>query len=82
MLIEFSNEGYAFYAYKINSSFKPSLSYRLNSVDDLRNGSMPMAIQSDSYYDYFNDEGRLAHRDGNQIWETRFNSWMNKKVFG
>lgn len=82
MLIEFSNEGYAFYAYKNNSSLRPSLNYQLNSVDDLRNGSMPMAIQSDNYYDYFNDEGRLTHRDGNQIWETRFNSWMNKKVFG
>jgi hypothetical protein len=81
MLIEFSNEGYAFYAYKINSSYKPSLSHRLNSVDDLRNGSMPMAIHSDNYYNYFNDEGRLTHRDGNQIWETRFNSWMNQKVF-
>lgn len=81
MLIEFSNEGYAFYAYKINSSYRPSLSYQLNSVDDLRNGSMPMAVHSDNYYDYFNDEGRLTHRDGNQIWETRFNSWMNKKVF-
>ena len=82
MLIEFSNEGYAFYAYKINSPYKPSLSCQLNSVDDLRNASMPMAIQSDNYYDYFNDEGRLTHRDGNQIWETRFNSWMNKKIFG
>lgn len=80
MLIEFSNEGYAFYAYKNNSSLRPSLNYQLNSVDDLRNGSMPMAIQSDNYYDYFNDEGRLTHRDGNQIWETRFNSWINKKV--
>ena len=82
MLIEFSNEGYAFYAYKITSSYKPSLNNRLNSVDDLRNGSMPMAIHSDNYYDYFNDEGRLTHRDGNQIWESRFNSWMDKKVFG
>ncbi|WP_312090715.1 EH signature domain-containing protein [Chryseobacterium sp.] len=82
MLIEFSNEGYAFYAYKIDSTLRPSLNYQLNSVDDLRNGSMPMAIHSDNYYDYFNDEGRLTHRDGNQIWETRFNSWMNNKVFG
>lgn len=82
MLIEFSNEGYAFYAYKIASSYKPSLNNRLNSVDDLRNSSMPMAIHSDNYYDYYNDEGRLTHRDGNQIWETRFNSWIDKKVFG
>lgn len=82
MLIEFSNEGYAFYAYKITSPYRPSLDFKLNSVDDLRNASMPMAIQSDNYYDYFNDEGRLTHRDGNQIWETKFNSWMNKKVLG
>ncbi|MGL5235145.1 MAG: EH signature domain-containing protein [Empedobacter falsenii] len=81
MLIEFSNEGYAFYAYKINSPYKPSLTDQLDSVDDLRNASMPMAIKSDNYYDYFNDEGRLTHRDGIQIWETKFNSWMNKKVF-
>lgn len=82
MLIEFSNEGYAFVAYKINSALKPRLNSQLNSVDDLRNSSMPMAVYTDNYYDYFNDEGRLTHRDGNQIWETRFNSWMNKKVFG
>lgn len=82
MLIEFSNDGYAFYAYKSSSPYKPNLSYQLNSVDDLRNSSMPMAIQSDAYYDYFNDEGRLTHRDGNQIWESKFNNWMSKKVFG
>jgi hypothetical protein len=81
MLIEFSNDGYAFYAYKNNSPIIPNLTYQLNSVDDLRNGSMPMAVQSDYYYDYFNDEGRLFHRDGNQNWETKFSNWMNKKLF-
>jgi hypothetical protein len=80
-LIEFSNEGYAFYAYKNDSPYKPNLKYQLTSVDELRNGSIPMAVQSDAYYDYFHDEGRLTHRDGNQIWETKFNNWMNKKVF-
>ena len=81
MLIEFSHEGYAFYAYKIDSVNRPDLNSQLNSVDDLRNGSMPMALQSDAYYEYYNDEGRLTHRDGTQIWETKFNSWMNEKVF-
>lgn len=80
MLIEFSIEGYAFYAYKTTSPYKPSLNSQLNSVDDLRNSSMPMAVHSDNYYDYFNDEGRLTHRDGNQIWETKFNNWISKKV--
>lgn len=80
MLIEFSDEGYAFYAYKNNSPHRPSLTSQLISVDDLRNASMQMALQSDAYYNYFNDEGRLTHRDGNQNWETKFSSWINEKV--
>ena len=80
-LIEFSNEGYAFYAYKNDSPNKPDMTAKLGSVDELRNSSMPMAIQSDSNYEYYNDEGRLTHRDGYQVWETRFMDWMNKIVF-
>jgi len=80
MLIEFSNEGYAFYAYKINSPNYPKLNYKLNSVDDLRNSNMPLAIKSDSKFYYHSDEGRLFHRDGDDIWETKFNSWINQNV--
>lgn len=76
MLIEFSNEGYAFYAYKINSPNGPNLKSRLNSIEDLRNREMPMLIQSEIY----NEEGRLTHRDGNERWEIKFKSWMNLKV--
>lgn len=82
MLIEFSNEGYAFYAYKNNSSLKPSLNYRLNSVDDLRNSNLDMLIQNTGWGEVYLDNGRLFHKDGRQIWETRFNSWMNNKIFG
>ena len=81
MLIEFSNEGYAFYAYKTNSSYSPSLDFRLNSVDDFRNGSMPMAYHNDTYFESYKNEGRLFHKDGTETWEVRFNKWMNKKVF-
>src|SRR5690606_7251057 len=55
MLIEFSNEGYACCAYKINSPNKPNTSTRLDSVDDFRNSSLPLAIQSDSNYYYTNE---------------------------
>ena len=78
MLIEFSNEGYACCAYKIDSLNKPNLNYKLNSVDDLRNSSLPLAVQSDSNYYYTNEEGRLFH---NENWQHKFNHWLNEKVF-
>ena len=77
MLVEFSDAGYAFYAYKVNGNTRPSLNNILNSVDDLRNGSMHMLIQND--YHYF-DEGRLRHHDGNEIWESKFSRWLSYKV--
>lgn len=77
MIIEFSNEGYACCAYKINSSNKPILNRKLNSIDDLRNSSLPMAIQSDSNYYYTSEEGRLFH---NSNWESKFNHWLKEKV--
>jgi hypothetical protein len=79
MLVEFSNVGYAFYAYKIDSKYKPDLNRKLHSVDDLRNWAMP-TIHPDSQYLQHNQEGRIAHRDGNQSWETKFSGWMNQMV--
>lgn len=77
MIIEFSNDGYACCAYKINSSYKPALNQRLNSVDDLRNSSMDLAITNDANYYYLKEEGRLFH---NGTWETKFNHWLKEKV--
>ncbi len=77
MIIEFSNEGYACCAYKMNSENKPTLDRRIHSVDDLRNSGLPLAIQSDSNYYYVSDEGRLLH---NNNWEAKFNHWLNAKV--
>lgn len=78
MLIEFSNEGYASLAYLINNPSKPDLDEPLNSVDDLRNSAMPFAIQN---YNNHNTEGRLIHSDSNQMWEKKFDNWLNAKVF-
>lgn len=77
MIIEFSNEGFACCAYKMNSPRRPSLNNRLNSVEDLRNGSLPLAIQSDANYYYTSEEGRLFH---NSNWEHKFNHWLKEKV--
>lgn len=77
MIIEFSSDGYACCAYKTNSSNRPPLNRRLDSVDDLRNSSLPLAIQSDSNYYYSSDEGRLFH---NSNWEPKFNHWLKEKV--
>jgi hypothetical protein len=77
MIIEFSNEGFACCAYKMSSPNRPTLNSRLNSVEDLRNSSLPLAIQSDANYYYTSDEGRLFH---NSNWEHKFNHWLKEKV--
>ncbi len=77
MIIEFSNDGFACCAYKLNSSNMPKLSARLNSVEDLRNSALPPAVESDSKYYYFNEEGRLFHKGE---WEPRFDNWLTKKA--
>lgn len=73
MLVEFSDSGYASIAYKIDSVHKPNLTRALNNADDLRNSSMPMAIEPTHY----NEEGRLFHKDGKSKWESKFNNWIN-----
>lgn len=77
MIIEFSNEGFACCAYKLSSLNRPTLNRKLNSVEELRNSSLPLAIQSDANYYYTSEEGRLFH---NSNWEHKFNHWLKEKV--
>lgn len=82
MLIEFSDAGYAFYAYKLSGIYKPNLNYRLESVDELRNGSMPMLVYRSGYsINETNTEGRLTHNDGDLSWEQVFEYWF-KNIAG
>ncbi len=82
MLIEFSDAGYAFYGYKINGNYKPSLNYKLNSVDELRNGNLPMLVYRSGYsIENTNSEGRLSHNDGDLGWEQVFEYWF-KNIAG
>ena len=82
ILIEFSDAGYAFYAYKISGTSKPNLNYLLESVDELRNGSMPMLVYRSGYsINDTNREGRLTHNDGDLNWEQVFEYWF-KNIAG
>ena len=74
MIIEFSNEGFACCAYKLSSPIRPTLSKRINSVEDLRNSSLSLAITNDYYT---KDEGRLFHSGS---WEHKFDYWLKERV--
>jgi hypothetical protein len=83
MLIEFSKDGYAFYGYKLNGSKLPNIKRYLNSVDDLRDGNLPLAVnrRREEIIEH-QDEGRLFHKDGNYQdgtplkWENIFDWWL------
>ncbi len=81
-LIEFSDPGYAFYAYKKNNPAAPSfdaISHR--SVDDFRNSSLPLLVYRSGHYMHsYSDEGRLSHADGDLGWENVFDSWIKTKI--
>jgi hypothetical protein len=77
MLIEFSDEGYAFYAYIANGNNKPDLNRNLSSVDQLRNTGLPRLIyRSGNSITDTNSEGPLSHRDGDVQWEQVFEYWL------
>ena len=77
ILIEFSDAGYAFYAYKSNGMHKPNFSTRMDSVDELRNGNLPyLAYRKGNRITETNEEGRLAHNDGDLWWEEVFKYWF------
>lgn len=80
-MIEFSVEGYAFYAFLKSNEQAPSFNSRVNSINDFTNGSMPMLVYRNGYHlRSFSDEGRLTHRDGDMSWEDVFTNWLNRKA--
>jgi len=79
--IEFSDPGYAFYAYKQNSINSPSMDRNYHNVESLRDGSLPMLVRRSGYHLYdYSDEGRLSHSDGVMEWERVFLGWMKNRV--
>lgn len=81
-MIEFSDPGYAFYAYKANNSVAPSFYAKyVSSVDNFRDGSMPMLVYRSGYHLHsYSDEGRLSHNDGDMKWEDVFSNWLKEKA--
>lgn len=81
-MIEFSDPGYAFYAYKATNSAAPSFDAKyVSSVDNFRDGSMPMLVYRSGYHLHsFSDEGRLSHNDGDMKWEDVFSNWLKRKA--
>lgn len=81
-LIEFSDPGYAFYAYKNTNIYAPSFDAKhIQAVDTFRNPYMPMLVYRSGYYLHsYSDEGRLSHSDGDLDWEEVFSNWLSKKA--
>ncbi|MEG1585813.1 MAG: EH signature domain-containing protein [Bacteroidales bacterium] len=79
-LIEFSDTGFAFYAYRHDNPHCPSLNAVYTGLEELRDASMPIISISDGILlDETTDEGRLRH--ANQ-WEAPFRQFLEKHVLG
>lgn len=79
-LIEFSDTGFAFYAYRQDNPHCPSFNAVYTGLEELRDASMPIIPMSDGILlDESIDEGRLRH--ANQ-WETSFRLFLEKHVLG
>lgn len=77
VIIEFSDVG-AVYIYKKDNSMASLLAqYRIDSIDSLKTPSLEPIYYSDTYYNYFRDEGRLVH---NGFWQSRMDSWIQNKL--
>lgn len=81
-LIEFSDPGYAFYAYKNSNRNAPSFDNRnIYSIDSFRDGTKPMLVYRSGYHLHsFSEEGRLSHLDGGYSWEVVFSKWISKII--
>ena len=81
-LIEFSDQGYAFIASKIEASTPIFSMDKINTVDDLRTKSYNSKLvnREGSYLYNIKDSGRLSHNDGHLSWEQTFAYWIKNKT--
>lgn len=80
-LIEFSDPGYAFYAYHGDNKAPERRFQENKTVDSLRDGSMPYLVRRTGYeLGQTRNEGRLSHLDGDMPWEDVFSYWLRKYV--
>ncbi len=79
--IEFSDPGYAFYAYKQSNIDAPSMDKTYNNVGFFINSDLPMLVYRKGWsVQDSSDEGRLSHSDGVATWEDILSFWMKEKV--
>jgi hypothetical protein len=85
ILIEFSDPGYAFYAYNRTSMNAPKFDKFYNTIDELRSSGMPRLIYRENEdIKESNEEGSLSHSDGKYEngddleWEELFSLWIKK----
>lgn len=79
-VIEFSDVG-SVYAYNVTNSVISAVlkgRKRIEKTDELKDTSLPILVESQGYYSWLQEEGRLTHRGE---WETRLRTWMRGKVF-
>jgi hypothetical protein len=79
-MIEFSDPGYAFYAYKASNNYAPSFDQKyVQSVSSFIDGGMPPLLRNQGYNFYaYSDEGKLSHADTTFTWERKFQEWLTK----
>lgn len=79
-VVEFSDVG-SVYAYNVTNRFiSPILKGKrqIEKTDELKDTSLPILVESQGYYSWLQEEGRLTHRGE---WESRLRTWLNEKVF-
>lgn len=79
-VIEFSDVG-SVYAYNVTNSVISAVlksRKRIEKTDELKDTSLPILVESQGYYPWLQEEGRLTHRGE---WEARLRTWMKEKVF-
>lgn len=81
-LIEFSDQGYAFIASKIDNAIPVFSTEKIQTVDDLRtkNYNSSLVNREGSLFYNLKDSGRLSHRDGDLSWEQTFAYWIKNKT--
>ncbi len=80
VIVEFSDVG-SVYVYDVNNSvISPIIQSRkrIDKIDELKDTSLPILVESQGYYPWLNEEGRLTHRGE---WESRLRTWLREKVF-
>lgn len=81
-MIEFSDPGYAFYAYEASNANAPSFDQKhVHSISSFIDGGMPPLVRNQGYSFYaYSDEGKLSHADSTFTWERKFQEWLSKKA--